>query len=584
MDSQKLENELNLALDSTPEERIKSDNLNVGYDLADNTWELIVRYTGSLDRIRQLGVTVVELLSNYAVLTVPQNLVDVIASANEIIYVEKPKLLNFAIDRGMRVSCINQVQETPFNLHGEGCIVCVADSGIDYENDVFRREDGKTRILELWDQTVTISENSPPEGYAIGALFTEEDINAALKLRGNERYNKVPSRDISGHGTAVASIAAGNFAGNRSQDPQNDVGIATRSELIVAKLGNQAEGSFPKTSQLMQAIDFFVKRGLYYGRPIAINLSFGNNYGSHDGTSLLATYIDSVSQIGRSVIAVGTGNEGASGSHVKEKFTTDVRMGNKTVELAVGMYEPSLNLQIWKSYGDVLQIELISPSGMRTGILENKLGAYRYRAGDTTLLIYYGEPSPYSPYQEIYVEFIPVNTYIESGIWKINISPVRIIDGEFDMWIPVEKISSNTSFLEPDTDTTLTVPSTAGAVISVGAYNSANFSYADFSGRGYTRTTGVIKPDIVAPGVDIECAAVGGGLVKRTGTSFATPFVTGSAALMMEWGFVRGNDRYLYGEKVKAYMIKGARQLNGFDTPNRQTGWGALCLRESFPV
>ena len=115
MDSQKLENELNLALDSTPEERIKSDNLNVGYDLADNTWELIVRYTGSLDRIRQLGVTVVELLSNYAVLTVPQNLVDVIASANEIIYVEKPKLLNFAIDRGMRVSCINQVQETPFN-------------------------------------------------------------------------------------------------------------------------------------------------------------------------------------------------------------------------------------------------------------------------------------------------------------------------------------------------------------------------------------------------------------------------------------------------------------------------------------
>lgn len=580
MDSQKIENELNLALDSSLEEREKSGNLNVGYDVAENTWELIVRYTGSLDRIRQLGVTVVELLNGYAILTVPQSLIDVVASSNEIIYVEKPKGLNFAIDEGKRVSCINQVQEAPFNLHGFGCIVCVADSGIDYENEVFRREDGKTRILELWDQTVTKSENPPPEGYAIGALFTEEDINAALELRGNERYDRVPSRDVSGHGTAVASIAAGNFAVNKSSDPENDSGIATRSELIVVKLGNPTEGSFPKTSQLMQAIDFFVRRGLYYGRPIAVNLSFGNNYGSHDGTSLLATYIDSVSEVGRSVMVVGTGNEGASGSHTGGRLEEGRQ---EVVELAVGMYEPSLNLQLWKSYGDVFRIEIISPSGRSTGILENNLGAYRYRLDNTLLLIYYGEPSPYSPYQEIYVEFIPENSYIDTGIWKINLTPVRIIDGEFDMWIPGERISSNTIFLQPVPDTTLTIPSTAQSVISVGAYDPLNFSYADFSGRGFTRTTRQIKPDIVAPGVNISCAAVGGGMVQRTGTSFATPFVTGSAALMMEWGIVRGNDRYLYGEKVKAYLIRGARPLNGFTVPSPGIGWGALCLRNSLP-
>lgn len=550
MDSQKLENQLNLALDSTMEEREKSDNLNVGYDMTDNTWELIVRYTGSLDRIRQLDVQVVELLNNYAILTVPQSLIDVVAASNEIIYIEKPKRLNFAIYNGMRVSCINQVQEAPFvfvdsdgreqtGLHGFGCIVCVIDSGIDYENDVFRDENGETRILELWDQTVTKADNPPPEGYVTGALFTSEDINEAVKMTGSSRFQRVPSTDRSGHGTAVASIAAGNFAGNKSSDTSDDRGIATRSELIIVKLGNPREESFSRTSELMQAIDFCVRRGMYYGRPIAINLSFGNNYGSHDGTSLLATYIDSVSNVGRSVIVVGTGNEGASASHTGGIL----KQGRQEiVELGVGNYEPSLNLQVWKSYGDMFRMEIVSPSGISTGIIEAGLGAYKYILGNTQLLLYYGEPSPYSPYQEIYVEFIPNSAssgggmYIDSGIWKINIMPTRIIDGRYDMWLPGDRVSSSTGFLRPTPDTTLTIPSTARSVIAVGAYDPLNFSYADFSGRGFTRATNQVKPDIVAPGVNISCAAVGGGIVQRTGTSFATPFVTGSAALMMEWG------------------------------------------------
>lgn len=584
MNSQKVENQLNLALDLTPGQRAKSGNLNVGYDEADNTWQLIVRYMGSLDSIRQLGVTAVELLNNYAILTVPQSMIDVVAASNQIIYIEKPKRLNFAIDEGKRVSCINQVQEAPFYLHGFGCIVCVIDSGIDYGNEVFIDENGRTRILELWDQTVTKAENPPPEGYNSGALFTAENINQALRVQGNARYDIVPSVDRSGHGTGVAAIAAGNFAGNKSSEPENDQGIATRSELIVVKLGNPQPQSYPRTSELMQAIDFCVRRGLHYGRPIAINLSFGNNYGSHDGTSLLSTYIDSVSDIGRSVIVVGTGNEGVSGSHTSGNLAEGER---ETVELAVGMYEPSLNVQLWKSYGDVLRLEIISPSGESTGVLADSLGSHVYRVGGTQLLEYFGEPSPYSPYQEIYVEFIPIGgaEYIDSGIWKFQITPARIIDGRFDMWLPGDRVSKSTRFLRPTPDTTLTVPSTAQSVISVGAYDPLNFSYADFSGRGYTRATNQVKPDIVAPGVDISTAAVGGGTVKMTGTSFATPFVTGAAALMMEWGMVRGNDMYLYGEKVKAYLIKGAKRLDGFSQwPNEQVGWGALCLKDSLPA
>lgn len=581
MNSQKIDNQLNLALDTTEAERIKSDNLNVGYNTKDNSWQLIVRYAGSLDRIKRLGIDVQELLGGYAILKVPEQLVDLISNSSEILYVEKPKRLNFAIENGKRVSCINPVQQPPYNLHGSNCIVSVIDSGIDYAGKVFLDSNGETRILELWDQTVI--DGTPPAGYSIGTLYTREDINAALKSPASERYDRVPSRDASGHGTSVASIAAGNFAKTITVNPADDIGIATRADIIVVKLGNPVPDSFPRTSELMLAIDFCVRKALEYGRPMAINLSFGNNYGSHDGTSLLATYIDTVAAMSRTVIAAGSGNEGASGSHTGGTLDKSPARVPQEIGLVVGRFETSFNIQLWKSYVDSFNIEIEAPEGASTGNLVTTLGAYRYILGGTELLIYYGEPGPYSPYQEIYMEFIPRETYIDEGTWKIRLTPVRVVDGRYDMWLPSQLTSKDTRFLQPTPDITLTVPSTAASVITVGAYDAYNFSYADFSGRGYTRATNMIKPDIVAPGVNISCAAPGDSIVQRTGTSFATPFVTGSAALMMEWGIVRGNDAFLYGEKVKAYFIRGAKPLAGEAVPSEKQGWGALCLADSFP-
>lgn len=171
------------------------------------------------------------------------------------------------------------------------------------------------------------------------------------------------------------------------------------------------------------------------------------------------------------------------------------------------------------------------------------------------------------------------------GIWTFRLIPERIVTGRYDFWLPgVGTINENTAFLEPDPYITLTIPSTSAKVISVGAYNSYNDTLATFSGRGFTRETNQVKPDIVAPGVNISSASNTGGMEIRSGTSMATPFVTGSAALMMEWGIVRGNDLFLYGEKIKAYLIRGARHLQAFDVwPNPQAGWGALCLRDSIP-
>lgn len=578
MEDQKIENLLNLALNATRREREKSLELDVGYSRDDKEWELIVKYSGTLNELREIGIQVVELSNEFAILTVPESLVERLADFPQIEYVEKPKRLFFQVENGRRVSCVPPVQNPPFSLFGSGVLVAIIDSGIDYTNPDFRNDDGTTRIRNLWDQTIM---GNPPEGYLIGTEFTREQIDEAIKQPTVPmRMQIVPSVDVSGHGTSVAGIAAGNGRGSRGRIYQ---GVATQSELIVVKLGNPRKEGFPRTTELMQAIDYVVRKALFYKQPVAINISFGNTYGSHDGTSLLERFIEDIANIWKSVICIGTGNEGRSAGHTAGM----VRENEETViQLAVQEQEPSLNLQIWKAYYDIMDISFVSPSGERIGPIKEVLGTQRFSVGNTELLLYYGEPSPYSTAQEIYVDFLPKEVYINSGIWEIVLTPRKIISGNYAMWLPSENVlNPGTAFLFPTETGTLTIPSTASRTIGVGAYDALTFSYADFSGRGQRGTGRLSKPDIVAPGVNVTAPTTSGTYASFSGTSFATPFVTGGAALMMEWGIIKENDPYLYGEKVKAYMQRGARPLPGFtEYPNPQVGYGALCVRDSIPI
>lgn len=576
MQEQKIENLLNLSLDASEQERAKSSELSTGFDERTDTWDLIVKYSGDIRRIESESIHVVVLMNGYAIITVPEAMIDSLSEIPEIIFIEKPKSLYFSLLQGIAASCINPVQTARFNLFGDGIIVGVIDSGIDYSHPVFRNADGSTRIIEIWDQTIA---GNAPEGYNIGTLYTREDINNALDQSTMEGMLRiVPSQDLSGHGTHVACIAAGNIAPDRN----NNQGIATKSELIIVKLGNPRTGSFPRTSELMQAVDYVVKRAMELNKPLALNISFGNTYGSHDGASLLETFIDSAADQGKTSIVIASGNEGSSAGH-----TSGILNINETaiIELAISDYEQSLSVQIWKSYVDEFDIEITDPSGNNVIVLSNNLGPQRFDVANTTLLVYYGEPKPYLRYQEIYIEFIADQLNIDSGIWRISLVPRRIVYGRYDMWLPSEGIlNEQTRFLRPNVDTTLTIPSTAEKAITVGAYNSSTLSYANFSGRGYTRTTNQVKPDLVAPGVNVRSAIPGGGFDVKSGTSMAAPFVTGSAALLMEWGITRGNDPFLYGEKLKAYLLRGAKHLPGYGTfPNPQLGWGALCVRDSLP-
>ncbi|MEF2734350.1 MAG: S8 family peptidase [Blautia sp.] len=579
MENQKLENLLNLALDATAAEREQSPELNIGYNQSENTWDLIIKYTGNLSDILGEDVPRAELLNGFAVITLEESRIEALSRIPGIEYIEKPKRLFFAVQQGRSASCMTSVQSafSPLGepLTGKGILVACIDSGVDYAHPDFRDPDGSTRILRLWDQSIP---GRPPRGYSIGTEYTQEEINQALLAENRaDREKIVPSRDLSGHGTGVLGIAAGN---GRASDGVYR-GVAYESELLVVKLGTAREGGFPRTTELLQGIDYAIRLAADRGQPVALNLSFGNNYGSHSGESLLETYLDNAALNGRSVICVGMGNEGNQALHTSGR----VSIAEATeILLNVGEYEPGFNIQFWKHYVDEMEIELLLPGGQRIGPFQEILGAQRFSVGNMELLLYYGEPAPYSLSQEIYIELLPKRGYVDSGTWKIRLIPVKIVDGDYDLWLPGGGIlNEDTHFLFPTPQTTQTIPSTAQRVISVGAYDSRYLAYADFSGRGYTRVTNEITPDLVAPGVGIVTAALGGGYESRTGTSFATPFVTGAAALLMEWGIVRENDPFLYGEKVKAYLRRGARPLLGGEYPNNRIGYGALCLSDSFP-
>ena len=559
MQDQKVDNQLNMAIETPENIRRQSSSLNTGYDEENDTWEVIIRYHGSLDNLSEMGIRITPLINGYAILYLNQNLIDRVSEFPEIEYIEKPRELYFETAQGKAASCFNVLPSaTSGALGGRGIIIAAIDSGVDYMHPEFRNKDGSTRILYLWDQSI---QGAPPDGYFAGTEYDSAEINRAIL---ENDMTIVPSVDISGHGTHVLGIAAGSLTG-----------CAPQADIIVVKLAAPTT-----TADLMQAVNYAIDKAVLLNMPIAVNISFGNSYGSHSGNSLLETFIDDIAGVGSSTICIGTGNEGASARHFVGKLDRE----RVVAEMAVYEYTPSFSVQIWKNYYDSFEVSLRTPEGEIIEINPDVSQTAQIDTEGTTLLIYYGQPTPYSGLQEIYIEFIPKGIYFENGIWQFIFEPEDIRTGEINMWLPAgAAISTDTAFLVPNPNVTITIPATSARAISVGAYNSNTMQTADFSGRGYIYGN-VSKPEIVAPGVDITSARSGGGYESRTGTSMATPFVTGAAALLMQWGIVEGNDDYLYGQKLKAYLIRGAKPLPGIEVyPDSWVGYGALCVRDSFP-
>ena len=545
-----------------------------------SNWQVVVKYNGDIEAVaRQEGGIAQRINDQFAVLAIPPERVMDLVNYTEVEYVEAPKRLIYNLDTSMRASCITSVQnELPYRLRGEGVLLGIIDSGINYFHPDFRNPDGTTRITSIWDQTII---GRQPEGFLQGTEYTREEINNALRAQNRqEGLLIVPSQDTLGHGTHVAGIAGGNGRGSNGRY----VGAAPQAEFIIVKLGQPDFEGFVRDIEIMLAVKYVLERARALGKPVAINISIGTNQGPHDGTSLLELYLDDAATVWKNNIVVGTGNEGVTRSHttgrVSENSTT-------SFEFQVGASNPNYSLSLWQDPIDRLAIQVVSPTGESTPLIVYAEGSVNYALGNTRVYATFSGPTPMSGNIEFALALVPIQgTSVTSGPWTLVVHGQQVVNGSFDVWGTItEQQEVNNYFLAPVIEGSLTTPATAESVIAVAAYDDATGQIAPFSGRGYARNEYRTKPDLTAPGVDIVSAShTTSGYRTLSGTSMATPHVTGGCALLMEWGIVNGNNPYLYGENLRTYLIRGARRENNMNYPNQQWGYGKLCIEQSLDL
>lgn len=627
---QKLDSELSLALSLPEEERMRNAVLRSGYDPGSRIWTLLLLYQGSLDEIEAaLPVSIVPLLGSYAVIRIPAEKIPALLAFPQVLYLELSRPLYEEAITGIAESCMDTVLpvlpgsgtligpddsdepdrtvspgpggslttgEGGGTLTGRGTAIAILDSGVDYRHPDFCTADGATRILTYWDQTL---DYDGMNRYGVGRIFSKEELDRlltaaagsgapgsgtpgeqAVSAPATEAPLPEPSADFSGHGTHIAGICAGN---GRASGGRNR-GAAPESSLLVVKLKNDADSVFTDYANLMMAVDYVVRFASDAALPLSINISYGSNDGPHDGSGLMERYLNNCIFYGKNVVVTAIGNEGISRRHSHVQVSEDTQ---NAVPFSVAPGENSLYLQLFKHYGDTFTYRLSPPDGSGEILIPGRAGIYRFSLGNNLVRLIISDPTPYQSLQELFLVLLPSASglSLSSGVWQFHIQAESVVSGSVNMWLPSrEATNAATGFLSPSVDGTLTIPSTAANVISVSGYDSTTDTFASFSGRGFLRGPVSDKPDLTAPAVNILSTAPGGGYSIKSGTSMAAPFVSGAASLLMEYGIVQGRDLFLYGEKIKALLQKGARPLPAFsEYPNPSVGWGALCLKDSLP-
>ena len=365
-----------------------------GYTPESNTWEVIIKYNGDILTIaNEIGAEIEILNQNYAIMTLSYDKVPLLSNYYQIEYTELPRILTLNLKEEISRSCISSVKTSQnYDLTGEGTIIGIIDSGIDYTHPDFLNEDGTTRILYMWDQTLN---GTPPEGFNHGAEYSSEDINRALQSQ--NPLEIVPETDSLGHGTAVAGIAAGN---GRSSNGENE-GVAPKASLIVVKLGEKGFPSFARTTEFMRALKYVIEKALMLQMPVAINISYGTNDGPHNGQSLFELFINDMSERWKTSIIVASGNEGSAGHH----YMGEISSGQmQEISFFYSGKSPSFYIALWKNFVDSFTVEMILPNGQSTGeiLYYDRIKSYRF--ADISVIINYGQPQLYNAFQEIFFQ------------------------------------------------------------------------------------------------------------------------------------------------------------------------------------
>ena len=491
-----------------------------------------------------------------------------------------PIVLGLLGTQELQASGILGVQQSNINLRGEGVLLGFVDTGIDYINNAFRDNDGRTRIQYIWDQTI---ENNTPEGYYYGSEYDAQIINQALESE--NPYSMVPHEDTVGHGTFLASVAA-------SSENNEYIGAAPESELIVVKLRKarqyyldkyfiypEQENAYESTDVIM-AIEYMMQKAAQLGKPIAICIGIGSNLGGHDSFNILEEYLSAISNVAGVSVCAAAGNESNVNHHTMGEF----EMGENTryVEIRVPENSYSFQVHMLNNLSDRMSAGAISPSGevinrvpaQSGSIVDNELTLEK-----STVRIEYNFPLEATGGQLTSISIIDPTP----GIWTIVIYGDIILDGTYHLWLNITGlVSPGVQFLSAVPNYTIVIPATAIGTITCGAYNSRNGSLYASSSWGPTRLP-LNSPDLVAPGVYVEgIYPTGSGTM--TGTSVASAITTGASALMLQWGIVERNDLTLNTYRIRAYLVRGCRRENAINYPSSQWGYGRLDLNNSFTL
>ncbi|MGU8453183.1 S8 family peptidase [Clostridium perfringens] len=526
--------------------------------------ELVVLYGDNFLRFKNsvdaIGAKVEDLGYGFGILIIKVNDLNRIIELEGLQYIELPKILYTSAYDSNRASCIPSVWNN-YNLTGEGILVGFLDTGIDYTHNAFKDADGNTRIEYIYDL-----EN--------GVVYDKNKINEALKSE--DPFSIVPEIDLSGHGTHVAGIACA--GGNINFD---NYGVAYKSSIAMVKITGENSLRAALSTQLMRGLKFLMDKSNEINKPLVVNISLSTNDGSHNGSSLLEKYIQTFTQLQKAVIVVAAGNEGNSAHHVGGNMKKE-----EDLDLNIGDGEKGIILDFFKPVLVDVSVEVISPTGVSTGPMELSESYKERFVGREKIVVYSTGPKPFDIQGQTTISILPLGDTITSGGWRIIVRKLNNYEGYFDIWLPIaEGLNERTRFLQPSVYNTLGIPATVEGVISVGSYNFLNNNLSAFSGRGVVRPEWLIKPDLVAPGENILSTVEEQGFDTKSGTSMAAPQVSGICALLFEWGIIRNNDPFLYGERIKYYLIKGAkRTIFGEAYPNPDLGYGFVCLDRTMEL
>ncbi len=486
-----------------------------------------------------------------------------------------PQLLTPLGEAANTAAGIYQAQKQPYlGLRGKDVIIGFVDTGIDYTKDAFRYEDGSSKIKYIWDQTIP---GNPPANIRYGSVYTRERINEALSTENPASI--VPTKDTHGHGTFLASVAAG-------RGDSEHAGAAPDCEIVAVKLKpvnrfhldrfnyNWKGPTLYASTDFILGVEFILDRANEANLPAVICIGMGTSFGGHNGNTLLERYLSFIAQRNGVVCVAAAGNEGNKRHHTEGRLEKDGDVQH--ISLSVSEKTPSFVFQIIYAAYERISVEVVSPIGETTGVLP-----VRYDTPSVKKLTLEASVVTVS-YFERSANVVIVDVLMPTpGIWNINLHAEVVLGGHFHAWLPVSGVlDPNVEFLKPTPQSTVVIPATAERLICVGAYNHWENSLYISSSWGPTLQPRA-APDFVAPGVNVS-GVYPTGYGKMTGTSVAAAITAGACALLLEWGITRGNDPTMNQDRAKALLISGCRRTDNIEYPNSQWGFGSLDLINVF--